>query len=244
MTDTLATEPTEHLYLNNAYLLSATATVQSVQGGDTVVLDRTIFYAPGGGQATDRGWIDGIEVGELRRAGGRPQPLPTGLNAMVDATTVHVLSRPVNWSPGQQVQLKLDWERRYRNMVMHSLAHYLFHASQVYFEKNGMPFSTRGAQIDDTEARFDFAGAIPAGDVAGIEVHVRDLVAGAAATVTETSADGVRIWRSGDIAIPCGGTHVQDAREIQGEIRLRRRSKGAGLTRLYVSLESDSSEPN
>jgi misacylated tRNA(Ala) deacylase len=49
---------TETLFLSDAYLKSATATVTALTEEGGIVLDRTIFYARGGGQPGDSGTLD------------------------------------------------------------------------------------------------------------------------------------------------------------------------------------------
>jgi misacylated tRNA(Ala) deacylase len=46
---------TEPLFREDAYLREAEATVEAVDVGGGIVLDRTIFYPQGGGQPGDRG---------------------------------------------------------------------------------------------------------------------------------------------------------------------------------------------
>jgi len=65
---------TELLYLADAYLAQTNATVEAVHAGENfVVLNRTVFYATGGGQPHDTGTLawDGAsaDVVDVRKAG-------------------------------------------------------------------------------------------------------------------------------------------------------------------------------
>ncbi|MEJ0096944.1 MAG: alanine--tRNA ligase-related protein [Bauldia sp.] len=69
--------PTELLFRDDAYLASAEATVLAVNDRRGIVLDRTVFYATGGGQPGDTGALkraDGsiaIATHRVRRHQGR-----------------------------------------------------------------------------------------------------------------------------------------------------------------------------
>lgn len=229
--------PTEKLYHHDQYATSCTATVLA-SDGERVVFDRTIFYAESGGQVADQGWVDGRRVVDVQKSGGDPYPLPSGDFLRVNTRFVHHFDAPPGLAVGQRVSMEVDWERRYRNMQMHTLAHFLFHASTEYLASVDRHPTTRGCYISDDSARFDFHAAIEPDAVPVIEKHVRELVAtGAEATVTPfPDADDVFLWSCAGIEIPCGGTHVRSATEILGEVSVRRRSKGKQGTRLYVTL--------
>ena len=67
--------PTEQLYLQDAYLTRLDAVVTAADDeGRRVALDRTVFYATGGGQPHDTGvlrWAGGeARVAEVRKDGG------------------------------------------------------------------------------------------------------------------------------------------------------------------------------
>ncbi|MET9292480.1 alanyl-tRNA editing protein [Streptomyces sp. NPDC003077] len=233
-----ACPPTEQLYHEDQYGTTATATVLSVSGR-YAVFDRSIFYAESGGQVADQGTINGARVIDVQKAGGRPFQLPNGEVATIESVFCHEFEEPCTLTVGEQVTMEIDWDRRFRNMQMHTLAHFLFHATGEYLESQGLARTTRGCNISDSSARFDFGSAIPTEAVPGIQDRVIALLA-ASPEATITGLPGthdVFIWRSGDIEIPCGGTHVHHPKEIQGRITVRRRTKGKGGTRLYVELD-------
>src|SRR5215208_6611774 len=66
---------TELLYATDAYLRTFEARVQGVTGDGGVILDRTAFYATGGGQPHDVGtltWgLGSANVVEVRKDGGQ-----------------------------------------------------------------------------------------------------------------------------------------------------------------------------
>ncbi|XP_043856981.1 alanyl-tRNA editing protein Aarsd1 isoform X3 [Dromiciops gliroides] len=74
--------------------------------GYHVVLEDTLLFPEGGGQPDDRGSIDNIPVLKVTRRGSEAE---------------HFLLTPL--APGSQVQVKLDWERRFDHMQQHSGQH-------------------------------------------------------------------------------------------------------------------------
>ncbi|XP_039264644.2 alanyl-tRNA editing protein Aarsd1-like [Styela clava] len=107
---------------NDSYSTLHTAVVQtvtpakckvSISGGKEqmtegyeVILDDTILFPEGGGQPDDRGTIDEVPVLRVTRRGG-------------DA--VHFV--PSKLEEGQEVKLKVDWERRFDHMQQHTGQH-------------------------------------------------------------------------------------------------------------------------
>jgi alanyl-tRNA synthetase len=54
-------------------------------------------------------------------------------------------------------------------------------------------------------------------------------------TVPLAGEQEARVWHSGDMVIPCGGTHVRSTGEI-GRVKLRRKRQGNNLERLYITI--------
>jgi misacylated tRNA(Ala) deacylase len=134
------TGPTEELAPKDAYLSSAEGNLVEVSEGG-LYLDRTVFYARGGGQPGDVGTItwDGgtVEVIDtVRRDGGPFHVVPEG-SAMPD--------------PGTPVQGVIDWERRYMTMRTHTALHAL---SGVVYRDYGAKVT--GGNMTPGEARMDF----------------------------------------------------------------------------------------
>ncbi|AYD89948.1 alanyl-tRNA editing protein [Actinomyces lilanjuaniae] len=232
----MTTSPDDHtelLYNDDPYMTRATATVTEVSGED-VVLDRTLFYPEGGGQAADTGRVAGHQVAGLRRERVRLEQVGTGAAVPVAAVVMHTLPGH-DLDVGDVVDLELDWQRRYDNMRTHTLAHLLYIAVSEHLQSRDLPVVTRGCQIEGEAARFDFSADIGAQSLPEIETRVRQLRDAALDAHIERQDSGLRLWRAAEFSIPCGGTHVTSTSEIDGDLHVRRRRKGRGLTRLYVS---------
>jgi alanyl-tRNA synthetase len=96
---------------------AAVVTSSNVGGRPSLVLDRTAFYAEGGGQLGDRGVL---EVG-----GGSVTVVDT---QMVEDVVHHVLAEPVDVGAGAAATGRLDREHRLGQMAEHTAQHMLSEA--------------------------------------------------------------------------------------------------------------------
>ena len=121
------------------------------KGTDHVVLDRTAFYAEGGGQPSDTGtltWDDG--------KGGTASAKVLVVRKMGDIT--HHLEGPVP-DVGTAVHGMLDWDRRWGHMRMHTSQHIL--SAVIFAEKKAStvdpPAHTRPVRPAAEEASFSIS---------------------------------------------------------------------------------------
>lgn len=216
---------TEQLYRSDAYLRSAEATVVAINERGGIVLDRTVFYAAGGGQPGDRGTI---------RFPGGACPIATTVYEPGDKSIIaHV---PVEGAAlpqiGDAVTGELDWDLRHRFMRMHTALHLL--CSLV-------KFPVTGGQIGDGEGRLDFdiedastvdkdrltealnelvAADHPVSErwITDAELDANPGLVRTMAVKPPTGSGRVRlvaIGADGCIDLqPCGGTHVRQTGEI------------------------------
>jgi misacylated tRNA(Ala) deacylase len=211
---------TELLFRADAYLPQTEARVLAVNDRRGIILDRTVFYATGGGQPGDAGSLV---------TGDGPIAIATAVYGEDKQSVVHVPGESERLpAPGETVKAVLDWQRRYRHMRIHTGLHLL---SVV------VPFPVTGGQIGADEGRLDFdiAGDVPAKEE--IEERLNALIAADHAVTSEWITDDellanpglvktmkvkppmgtgrVRLVRIGDIDLqPCGGTHVRATGEI------------------------------
>lgn len=134
------TGPTEELAADDSYLSSAEGRVVAT-ADDGLVLDRTVFYAQGGGQPGD--------VGTIRWDGGSVDVVDT---IRRDSQPFHVVTPGAQLpDPGTPVEGVIDWERRYRTMRTHTALHAL---SGVVYRDYGAKVT--GGNMTPGEARMDF----------------------------------------------------------------------------------------
>ncbi len=132
--------PVDELASRDSYLSRAEGNVlEAVDGG--LILDRTVFYARGGGQPGDVGivrWDGGqVEIVDTFRREGKP---------------FHVVAEGAELpDPGTQVETVIDWERRYLTMKTHTALHAL---SGLVFRDFGAKVT--GGNMDPGVARMDF----------------------------------------------------------------------------------------
>jgi misacylated tRNA(Ala) deacylase len=133
--------PVEEVAADDSYACVAEGNVLEIVE-DGLFLDRTVFYARGGGQPGDIGTIswDGgsVEIVDTVRRDGKP---------------FHIVSEgAVLPDPGTAVEGVIDWSRRYRTMKVHTALHAL---SGLVFRDFDAKV-TGGNMTPDGEARMDF----------------------------------------------------------------------------------------
>jgi len=186
-----------------------------------VTLDRTVFFAFSGGQASDSGAIGGHPVLSARTE---------GLEIVYTLPAVHTLA------PGETARVEIDWPTRYRIMRLHFAAELVL---ALVYQGFGHPEKV-GANITSEKGRVDFAwdGSI-APILPEVAARVRKLV-DADLPIESAFEDEVaqrRYWRIDEFAqVPCGGTHPRRTSEV-GRVRLRRANPGAGVERIEITLD-------
>lgn len=214
----------EKLFWSTPYRKRLSARITGVTG-TTVTLDRTIFFAFSGGQESDHGWIGNQPVQEARKQGRE---------------ILYQLPPNHGLQPGQQVEVEIDWSRRYRLMRLHF-------ACEITLELicRALPGIERiGAHIAADKARIDFLhSSTLAPLLTEIETAVNRMVQDDLPILTGFSDSTLerRYWEiDGFARVPCGGTHLQRTGEI-GQVSLKRRNPGKGKERVEVRLVDDAS---
>ena len=225
--------------------------VNSAHVGQEVelVLDRTPFYAEGGGQLADGGKIT-LSTGAVIEIDDVQTP--------VNGLSVHrgrVISGEV--SLGSDALAEIDIERRYAISRAHTATHMVHKA---FRELLGETATQAGSENSPGRFRFDFpsTGAVPASVLNDVEARVNTLLLdnlavtaevmtqdeakkiGAMALFGEKYGDQVRVVSVGDWARElCGGTHVERSGQLGVVKLLSESSVGAGVRRVEALVGVD-----
>ncbi len=225
--------------------------VESAREGDEIelVLDRTPFYAEGGGQLADAGVIE-LDNGARIEVRDVQSPI-TGLivhQAKVVAGEVTV---------GAGAHSLVDIERRRSISRSHTATHMVHKA---FREALGDTAAQAGSENSPGRFRFDFSatGSVPSSVMTDVEARVNDLVladlavhaeimsqeeavkSGAMALFGEKYGDEVRVISVGDWARElCGGTHALRSGQLGVVKLLGESSIGSGVRRVEALVGGD-----
>jgi misacylated tRNA(Ala) deacylase len=238
---------TQRLFLDDPTLATTSATVIA-SGPDGIVLDRTVFYARGGGQPGDTGTL---------RWNGNETPVTEAVKGQGDA----ILHLPATTAtlppPGSVVQATIDWQRRHAHMRMHTAMHLL--CSLI----KGAAVTGGSVGADKSRLDFDLPNPPPKQDIetalnALIQADHPVQIEWVDESVLDTNPNLVRTMSvqpprgtgrlrlirigQGETPIdlqPCGGTHVSRTAEI-GPIRvLKIENKGKQNRRIIIALAGE-----
>ena len=232
---------TEALHLAHPALRQMEATVVAVEG-QGIVLDRTAFYARGGGQPGDTGVlvVDGIEI-----------PILDTVYTKDRSAVLHMAAEDAALpAPGAWVVGRIDWPKRLARMKIHTALHLL---SVV------LPYPVTGGAIGDGEGRLDFD--LPEGGLDRDEIAAKltALIQGDHAVtmrwITDSELESnpglvktmkvkppmgsgrVRLVAIGDVDLqPCGGTHVARTSDIGAVAVTGIEKKGRQNRRVRIAL--------
>jgi len=233
---------TEKVFYQDSYQKTHRSVLSAFTEGG-VELESTIFYPLGGGQPGD--------IGILRNASTEYRVTNT-CYASDRATIIHYLDTDdlQGLSIGDPLELKIDWERRYRHMRMHTCMHLMCSLIDA---------QATGGSIGETESRIDFDLQGQTVDKEYLTTAINELICkglpvstgiisddeleknpGLVRTMSVQPPSGqgeVRTIRIEGVDYqPCGGTHVQNTAEI-GEVMITRiKSKGKQNKRITLAL--------
>lgn len=235
---------TEELFREDATLLTCEATVLAVDEVG-IVLDRTVFYPLGGGQAGDAGLLrlpDGREVAVVDTRKHKERP----------GAIAHVLAPdadPGSITPGMRVTACVDAARRRAHMRFHTATHLLCAL---------VPHPVDGCSITAGYARLDFHMTEPL-DKEALTAGIARLVAGAHPVrhrwISEEELDAnpglvrsmsvqpprglgrVRVLEIEGVDLqPCGGTHVANTADVGGVVVTKVEKKSAQTRRVVIGF--------
>ncbi len=228
------------LFEENAYLKEFKAKIININIEEkTIELDNTAFYARSGGQPGDIGEIvtknQNIEVKDTIKK---------------DNKIINIINKTENLDKGIEIIGKINWEKRYKYMKMHSALHLMCSV---------IPLGVTGGQIGYEKSRLDFNDPDKEIDKEEIEEKINSLVKNdyqitseiidskildeqpeliRTMSVKPPQIDGkIRLIKIGNVDLqPCGGTHVKSTAEI-GSIKIGKiENKGRMNRRVNIIL--------
>ncbi|MBC3919637.1 alanyl-tRNA editing protein [Undibacterium sp. CY18W] len=210
---------TKKLFWNDPYQTSLLTQISAVDGND-IRLVSTIFFAFSGGQESDQGTIAGHAVVAARKEG---------------LELVYTLADGHGLLLGQDVEVCIDWERRYRLMRLHFAAELVLEL----FYKSLSGVGKAGAHIAEDKARIDFVWSESIAPLLPAYTQEAQAIIDANLDIIcafDDESTQRRYWEiSGFSCVPCGGTHVKKTGEL-GQIRLKRNNIGRGKERVEIYL--------
>ena len=181
---------TRRLYYEDVYIKEFKAKVKECRKGEKfyeIILDQSAFYPEGGGQPCDLGTLGGAEVKDVQEK---------------DGELIHYME--TSFDPGDEVQGKINWERRFDLMQQHSGEHIV---SGLVHEKYG--YDNVGFHMSSDVITIDFSGVLTEEQLAKIE--------------EETNR---KIWENGEVEIfypkkeELGRLSYRSKKELTGKVRL------------------------
>lgn len=234
---------TEELFREDARLEQCEATVIAIDEAG-IVLDRTVFYPLGGGQAGDAGELLLADGQRLAITDTRKHKARIGEIAHLPLQADQPAQ--LGLAPGHRVRACIDVERRRAHMRFHTATHLLCAL---------VPHPVDGCSITAQYARLDFHMTDPL-DKDALNAGLARLVAQARPVrhrwISEDELDAhpelvrsmsvqpprglgrIRVLEIEGIDLqPCGGTHVANTAEV-GSVRVTRIEKKSARTRRVV----------
>lgn len=181
---------TRRLYYEDVYIKEFKAKVKECRKGEKfyeIILDQSAFYPEGGGQPCDLGTLGSAEVKDVQEK---------------DGELIHYME--TSFDPGDEVQGKINWERRFDLMQQHSGEHIV---SGLVHEKYG--YDNVGFHMSSDVITIDFSGVLTEEQLVGIE--------------EETNR---KIWENGEVEIfypkkeELERLSYRSKKELTGKVRL------------------------
>ena len=211
-----------------------------------VELEETAFYHLGGGQPSDKGTLN-LKDGESIVYDVRKK---NRIRHMVEGDLPEV---------GDSVEGKLNWNRRYTHMRMHTSQHLvsaivsdLYGAdtvgNQIGSDKSRIDFKPLKLNMNEIDDLIDLTNEYIAKDISvniseanrsDLEGNpeIRSSMSSGLWKLLPKSVTRLRVISIGEIDVcPCAGTHVRSLKEIGKVEFVKRDNKGAGKQRLTYTL--------
>lgn len=244
---------TNKYYYSHQYVKKIQARIVNIdKESKTIELDRTIAYPEGGGQESDKCFIEHVKTGSIfpiehvKRIYGRDVKINESHYVNVDGIILHQISRENDTSldkisKGDTVKIEINTLLREKMTTSHSASHLLYVAIKEI--RNDAIEATIGCHIKEGQARFDFRvdNRFSEEEIKNIEAISNELIQKDYTIkmyASEKHPDA-RFWECNNNIIPCGGTHLKNTGTI-GSLKIKRKNIGKGKERIICILENPS----
>ena len=228
------------LFEENAYKKEIETKIKKInKENKTIELEDTIFYGKSGGQPGDVGEIiaegQKIEVNETINTEGSIKNILENLNGL---------------SVNQKITARINWDKRYKYMRMHSALHLMcatipfgVTGGQISYDKSRLDFNDPNKEINKEELQ-EKINTLMKEDHKIIYEYIDNKILENQPQLVRTMSvkppninGKLRFVKIGNIDFqPCGGTHVRSTVEI-GEIKIGKiENKGKMNRRVNILL--------
>ncbi len=200
-----------------------------------IILKETPFYATSGGQKCDLADTDILEV--------------INVSKLANGQHLHEVIAKRDISKNESIEVEIDVTRRNKIKKNHSATHLLHYSLSKIL---GNQITQAGSDQDDKRTRFDYTynGEITKEKLNTIQKDVNEQIGlendsiieemtideakskGAKAQFDEKYGNVVRVIQMGDSIELCGGTHVENTKEIEKFLIINEQSIGSGIRRI------------
>jgi len=204
--------PGKKVFHIDPYQTELNTTVESSRSderGTWFSFQETLFYPQGGGQSSDKGWVASSEVLDVQSSEGE---------------VWHLLSNSVP----DQVNMKLDWDHRYSNMLQHTGQHILSACFKDIFNLDtvsvhlGRDITMIELKTPSIEDDVLLKTEKSANQMIHDNLPVKSIIADRHSLDNynlrrsiKTNDEAVRLIQIGNIdCVGCGGTHVRSTGEV------------------------------
>jgi misacylated tRNA(Ala) deacylase len=231
-----------NIFEENAYTKEIQTKIKAIDTKNkTIELEDTIFYGKSGGQPGD--------VGEIIADG---QKIEVNDTIKTDGSIKNILENINGLSKNQKIIAKVNWDKRYKYMRMHSALHLMCASiplgvtgGQIGYEKSRLDFNDPDKEIKKEELQ-EKINALMEEDHKITYEYIDSKILESQPELVRTMSvkppkiDGkLRFVKIGNVDFqPCGGTHVRSTKEI-GKITIGKIENKGRMNRRVNILIND-----
>jgi misacylated tRNA(Ala) deacylase len=228
------------LFDENPYLKEFETEIIYLDRENSIIeLKNTAFYGKGGGQPGDTG----VLITKLKNY----EVLET---LKKENTLLHQVSSVDNLKIGDLIKGKINWEKRYKYMRMHTALHLLcavvlrgVTGGQIGDIKSRLDFNADGSAINKEEIQEKLNQILKKNHeisykwIGNEELEKNPGLVRTMSVKPPKTSKKIRLVKIGNIDLqPCGGTHVKNTSEIGSIIIGKIENKGKMNRRINISL--------